>query len=125
MAERDCISRQSVGWPQEQTRAEPAGSILPFDHPAPVARDREWSLVVATLQDIAQSLRRLADAHAPEPKGVVDTQYVAERLDCTAIYVAEMAREGKIPHGCVVPGTGNGKPWKFYREQIDGWVNSR
>jgi hypothetical protein len=61
----------------------------------------------------------------PPPKHKVDSSYVAERLDCTTVYVAEMARKGVIPNDCVVPGTANGKPWKFYRDRIDHWISSR
>jgi hypothetical protein len=36
-----------------------------------------------------------------------------------------MVRRGDIPASCVVPGTGTGKPWKFFRPQIESWVASR
>ncbi len=61
----------------------------------------------------------------PEPADIVDTPYVAQRLGCTTVWVAEMARKGEIPKNCLVPGTGNGKPWKFRREAIEHWMASR
>jgi hypothetical protein len=30
-----------------------------------------------------------------------------------------------VPKHCLVKGTGSGKPWKFYREHIDRWLDSR
>jgi len=74
---------------------------------------------------IAGSLERIADALAPPPSKMVDSPYVAKRLDCTTVWVAELARNGQIPKSCIVPGTGNGKLWKFYRSQIDQWIESR
>ena len=67
----------------------------------------------------------VADAIAPQPNDLVGTPYVARRLGCTAVWVAEMARDGTIPAQCVVAGTGNGKVWKFYRDRIDRWIASR
>jgi len=40
----------------------------------------------------------------------------------TTVWVAEMASEGRIPRGCIVPGTGEGKVWKFHRAKIDYWI---
>jgi hypothetical protein len=74
---------------------------------------------------VAESLARIADALAPRPADVVGTPYLADKLGCTTVWVAEMVRAGEIPKSCVVPGTGNGKPWKFYRDRIDRWVESR
>src|SRR5262245_21676647 len=55
-------------------------------------------------------LTRIADAIAPVPAVVVDTPYVARRLGCTTTWVSELVRSGGVPKGCVVPGTGHGKP---------------
>jgi hypothetical protein len=74
---------------------------------------------------VADSLARIADALDPPPPDVVGSPYVAGRLGCTTVWVAEMARSGAIPASCVVPGTGNGKPWKFHRERIDRWLAAR
>jgi hypothetical protein len=71
------------------------------------------------------SVVRLADHLAPSPSALVGTPYVAHALGQTTTWVADMARKGTIPKGCVVPGTGTGKPWKFYRDRIDAWLKSR
>ncbi|WP_254509035.1 helix-turn-helix domain-containing protein [Anatilimnocola floriformis] len=75
--------------------------------------------------DIAANLARIADHFDPPPPDKVGTPYVAERLGCTTDYVAVMVREGAIPHHCLVPGTGTGKPWKFFRDRIDRWIEQR
>ena len=77
------------------------------------------------LRMIADRLGRLADALAPQPESIVGTPRVARRLGCSTVWVAELARQGRIPKGCLVPGTGNGKPWKFYRARVDEWLDSR
>jgi hypothetical protein len=89
---------------------------------------RPGGLALADLQgsaSIAESLGRIADALAPTPADTVGSPYVAERLGCTTVWVAELVRLGRIPKHCLVPGTGNGKPWKFIRRHIDKWIASR
>lgn len=78
--------------------------------------------VIAT---IAASLKRIADHFDPPPPDIIGTDYIADRLGCTVVWVAKMASEGKIPKNCIVPGTGIGKPWKFYRSRIDHWILMR
>lgn len=77
------------------------------------------------LAEMIPLLARIADAVAPAPTATVGTPYVAQKLGCTTVWVAEMVRKGDIPRCCLVTGTGNGKVWKFYRDKIDGWVASR
>jgi hypothetical protein len=96
-------------------------NILPFQPPAEAHHDA----VLAVLRDIAESLRRLADAHTPPLTGPVGTPYVARKMGCTTTHVGQLARDGDIPPSCVVLGTGTGKPWKFHREQIDEWIAAR
>ena len=74
---------------------------------------------------IAGALKRIADHFDPPPPDVVDSVYVRQKLGCTTTWVAEMARNGDIPASCLVPGTGNGKPWKFYRSKIEKWIKER
>jgi hypothetical protein len=74
---------------------------------------------------ITTSLGRIADALAPLPSEVVGTPYISQRLGCTTVWVAEMARKGEVPAGCLVSGTGKGKPWKFRREKVDQWLEHR
>jgi hypothetical protein len=90
-----------------------------------IAQALEKVAASAELGSVAASVTRLADRLAPEPSDVVDTAYVAGRLGCTTTWVAEMVRQHQIPRTCVVPGTGNGKIWKFYRARIDEWLASR
>jgi len=89
-------------------------TLLRVEHPLPV----EEPVLIGLL-------RRIADAIAPEPEAVVGSPYVAGKLGCTTTWVSEMVRSGEVPKGCVVPGTGNGKPWKFYRDKVDAWIASR
>jgi hypothetical protein len=74
---------------------------------------------------LAQDIRRIADALDPPPPDLVGTPYVAQKLGCTTTWIADLIRRGEIPGNCLVAGTGNGKPWKFYRERIDRWIRSR
>jgi hypothetical protein len=75
---------------------------------------------------IADGIERLAEVHAPVPKEKVGTAYIAERLGKTTTWIAQMARESKIPRACIVAGTGlNGTRWSFYREPVDRWLDSR
>jgi hypothetical protein len=74
---------------------------------------------------IAENLARIADALAPAPADTVGSPYVARLLGCTTVWVAELARLGRMPKSCLVPGTGNGKPWKFFRRDIDKWIAAR
>ncbi len=90
------------------------------------------SQMQGTLERIADAIeegfaqgRRIADHFAPEPADVVGTPQVARQLGCTTVWIAEMARRGEIPKSCVVPGTGNGKPWKFYRRRVEDWLGKR
>lgn len=75
------------------------------------------------MERIALCLERLADALAPKPPEVVGSPYVARKLGVTTVWVADMARNGAIPKRCIVPGTGLGKVWKFYRVEIDKWID--
>jgi hypothetical protein len=74
---------------------------------------------------IAVALERLADHLAPKPDNIVGTDYVASRLGCTPTHVARLARDGSIPSGCVVRGCGDGRPWRFVRQRIDDWLETR
>ena len=74
---------------------------------------------------IAVALERIADHLAPEPENIVGTGYVARKLGYTPTHVARLARDGDIPSSCVVPGCGDGRPWKFMRLRIDNWLETR
>ena len=77
------------------------------------------------VETLHNEVRRVADHLSPEPCDVVGTPYIAKRLACTTVWVTDMARNGQIPKNCIVPGTGSGKPWKFYRRGIDEWLGKR
>lgn len=98
--------------------ASPAGVVAEQISPLPFATPE----AIAT---IAGALKRIADHFDPPPPDVVDSVYVRQKLGCTTTWVAEMARNGDIPAACIVPGTGNGKPWKFYRSKIEKWLEER
>jgi hypothetical protein len=110
---------------EEPATMEQVLRTIPFKQPQPTDNPESIERLLTVLVDIAGSLRLLIEIHTPTPKEIVGTSYVADILDYTPTYVAEMARDGIIPACCTVPGTGNGKPWKFYREQIDKWIESR
>lgn len=78
-----------------------------------------------TLNLVHTEIRRIADHFDPPPPDKVGTPYIAERLGCTTVWIAEMVRSGEIPRSCVVEGTGNGKVWKFHRRRIDHWIQNR
>lgn len=88
--------------------------------------------LLASLERIAIALERLADNHqrlgehfAPTQAKIVGTPYVANKLGCTTVWITEMIRSQTLPPHCVVPGTGNGKPWKLYSDKIDKWLSTR
>ena len=71
------------------------------------------------------SAERIATGLNPVVPEVVGTPYLARKVGCTAVWIAQQARDGKIPSSCIVAGTGNGKPWKFHRHELDKWLASR
>jgi hypothetical protein len=81
--------------------------------------------LATTLDRIATSLERIANKLDPPPSDKVGTSYVSDKLGCTTTWVAEMIRKKHIPPSCIVPGSGNGKVWRFYRTRIDAWIESR
>jgi hypothetical protein len=98
------------------------------DPPASADLDDRSNLVNQLLDvfiGIASDVKRIADVLDPEPPDLVGTPYLARQLGVTTTWIADMVRQGEIPASCLVPGTGNGKPWKFYRARIDQWLASR
>lgn len=81
--------------------------------------------LLEVLSNLDRNIQRIADRLDPAPPDIVGTPYVAQKLGCTTTWIADQIRSGEIPRACVVPGTGNGKPWKFHRAQIDRWIESR
>lgn len=81
--------------------------------------------IVEVLACIAASLTRIADHFDPPPSDIVDTPYLAGRLGVTTTRIAQMVREGTIPKACIVIGSGDGRPWKFHRRQMEQWLAKR
>lgn len=77
------------------------------------------------LAGIEAALKRIADHFDPQPPEVVGTPYLADRLDCTATWIAQMVRDGEIPGSCIVPGSGKGRQWKFYRSRVRGMAGEQ
>jgi hypothetical protein len=82
---------------------------------------REVTRIADVLQEIHADQQRIADHFDPPPADIVGTDYIAKKLNCTRISAARLARD-KLPRSCVVPGSGNGGPWKFYRKRVDRWL---
>ena len=79
----------------------------------------------SVLEQIAVNLARIANHFDPPPPDIVDTPYIAGRLGVTTTRIAQMVREGTIPTGCIVSGSGNGRLWKFHRRQMEEWLAKR
>jgi hypothetical protein len=79
----------------------------------------------SALLRIAVALERIANHLSPEPSDIVGSDHVAARLRCTPTHIARLARDGSIPASCIVPGCGNGKPWRFLRHRINNWLETR
>lgn len=110
------------------TNAHPSPRRVEGDKKLQSAPKDALERIAIALELIAQRLEsvpRMADVIAPAPGTIVGTPYVASALGCTTVWVAEMVRHGQVPRGCVVPGTGSGRPWRFYRQRIDEWLRSR
>lgn len=84
-----------------------------------------FTRLATAIELLANYAEVIADSLSSVSPGTVDTVYVAERLGCSTVWIAEQARSGAIPSNCVVPGTGNGRPWKFHRVKIEAWIRSR
>jgi hypothetical protein len=126
---------KAASWPPQ---SDPV--VLKFDAGQSAASDTSAIQWLEVARSLDRSLQRIADdgsairellrriADKADPQGdarPVGTPYVAKLLGQTPTWVAEMARVGTIPKGCVVAGTGNGKSWKFHRSKIDEWIKNR
>lgn len=80
---------------------------------------------VAVMERLTAALERIANRIDPRRPDIVDSRWVADRLGCTTTWVSDMVRSGEMPRDCVVVGTGNGKPWKFYRTKVETWLVTR
>jgi hypothetical protein len=87
--------------------------------------ERSIERFAALAEKIAADHERLADHFDPPPADIVGTEYIATKSGCTMVWVAKMVRDGRIPKTCIVPGSGDGKPWRFYRRRVDEWLSRR
>lgn len=74
---------------------------------------------------IVAELRRIADHVDPPNLEVVGTSYVAERIGVTTKWVGDLVRTRKIPKFCICPKSGGGNYWRFWKKQIDKWIEER
>ena len=77
------------------------------------------------LERIATGIESIAKHLDPTPPEKVGTPYVAERIGVSVKRIGDLCRRGDIPKSCIVPGTGNGKEWRFYRDKIAKWIEQR
>jgi hypothetical protein len=77
------------------------------------------------LAEIGSDLKRVADHFDPPPPDIIGTPHLARRLGCTPTWIAQLVRSGEIPKGCIVPGSGKGRQWKFYRRRVEEWLANR
>ena len=96
-----------------------------LDHDAHATAKALADLLAGPLASVAADVRRIADRLDPPPPDIVDTVYVAEKLGLTVKRISQMALSGEIPAHCVVPGTGHGTYWKFFRSRIEPWIEAR
>jgi len=77
-------------------------------------RGGHWPALLTTFAGLPTILIR-------PPSDIVDSPYLARQLGVTPTRITQMVRSGEIPKGCIVPGTGDGRPWKFYRRRTEEW----
>ena len=81
----------------------------------------ELNRISGQLDESLMIQQRLADEIAPE-RSIVGTRYVAERIGKSTRWITDLVRDGKIPKQCIVPQSGNGRYWRFYKKRIDRWI---
>jgi hypothetical protein len=81
--------------------------------------------IAIALEAIVELGEQIADHTTSASTDVVGTPYLAQKLGCSVVWAAELARSGQIPKSCIVPGTGNGKQWRFNRARIEEWLSKR
>ena len=81
--------------------------------------------IALPIRDVEPALRRIADHFDPPKRGTVGTPYVAERLGVSVRWISDLIRRGDIPKSCIVPRSGDGKYWRFWKDKIDEWVEQK
>jgi hypothetical protein len=97
----------------------------PLDYEARATTKVLAELLVAPLTSVAADVGRIANRLDPPPPDLVDTGYVAEKLGVSTKRISQLALAGELPAAAIVPGTGEGKPWRFYRSKVDPWIETR
>ena len=100
----------------------PCPNTPTFDLSALLTVFRDIAGALTILPDIAASLRQIANGVTPVETELVGTDYIAAKRGFTVTYVAQMAREGKIPARCIAARNGDGEKWQFYREKVNEWL---
>jgi len=80
---------------------------------------------MVVLERIAQALERLADHVSPPNRTTVGTRYIAERLGISTKWVGDLVRSDEIPKSCICPKSGGGKYWRFWKVEVDQWIEER
>jgi hypothetical protein len=100
-------------------------SSQPDDAASPVDVDFKQILerIATAAEGIHAELQRIGSHF--QPPEVVKSRFIAGRLGCSVKWVGDLVRTGQIPKNCIVPGTGDGKQWKFYRSKIEKWLEGQ
>ena len=78
-----------------------------------------------TLDEISASEKRIAEHFDPQKRSTVGTKYLAERIGCSVRWAGDLVRNGEIPSSCICPRSGNGGYWRFWKDQLDKWIEER
>ena len=81
--------------------------------------------IAIALEGIKTAQERMANHFDPAPPDLIGTAYIAKKLGISVSWVNGLIHTEQIPSSCIVPGTGKGKPWKFYRDRIEAWIKTR
>lgn len=81
--------------------------------------------IASGVREMEPALRRIADHFDPPKRGTVGTPYVAERLGVSVRWISDLIRKGDIPKSCIVPRSGEGKYWRFWKDKIDDWIEQK
>jgi len=78
-----------------------------------------------TLDEISRSEKRIAEHFDPQKRKVVGTAYVAEQLGVTIKWAGDLVRRGDVPKSCICPKSGEGRYWRFWKDEIDKWIEEK
>ncbi len=81
--------------------------------------------IAMAIESNTEATNRLADHFSPPDRTSVTSSYVARRLGRSIRWIGELARRGDIPKSCLCPRSGEGKYWRFWKKQIDEWIDKQ